>query len=138
MTTEPLAERLADDLVLLIESTRPESLVALRSRVQRIGRQYGLGDLALPKFVLVVHELVVNVARHGGGRGEVKIWKDPTGLRCAVTDRGGGMPRAHVRDEQLAAPRLHGWGLWLVHQICLDVRVQTGGQGTCVTICYQA
>jgi anti-sigma regulatory factor (Ser/Thr protein kinase) len=113
------------------------SLELVRARVREFGERAGLTDLALTKFVLAVHELAVNAVRHAGGRGEVRVWADAGGLRCAVTDHGRGIARRYLDVRRPAsATEIRGWGLWLVHQICADVRVETGSAGTRVTIRY--
>src|SRR5689334_10239711 len=76
------------------------SIGAMRERVGHVAQGQGLVDLEVTKFVLVVHELVVNAIRHGGGSARVVVWADPPGLRCRVTDAGRGMPPHRVNPQR--------------------------------------
>jgi anti-sigma regulatory factor (Ser/Thr protein kinase) len=135
---ESLGRQPADaPAVLLSESVDARSLEALRERVGEIGQRYGLTDLGLTKFVLVVHELAVNAVRHGGGRGEIRVWPAGTALCCEVSDHGRGIPTRYIDDRRRpSVTHIGGWGLWLVRQICPDVRVDTGRAGTRIVICF--
>lgn len=127
------------DAVLLARSVDIRSLEATRSRVREAGRSQRLDGLELAKFVLVVHELMINAIRHGGGQAQVVVWREAVGLRCAVTDQGRGIPQRYVsRQPAVTENRIPWWGLRLVRQICTDVRVETGSHGTHVDISYPA
>jgi anti-sigma regulatory factor (Ser/Thr protein kinase) len=80
-------------------------------------------------LLLAVNELATNSVRHGGGRGVLRIWRQPDALVCEVSDAG--------RIEQPLAGRVRprlgqvgGYGLWLANQLCDLVQVRafaTGG-----------
>jgi anti-sigma regulatory factor (Ser/Thr protein kinase) len=125
------------DSVLLAESVDAGSLEAMRGRVRELGRRCGLDDLRLAKFVLVVHELVVNAVCHGGGSAEAVVWTDAVGLRCSVTDHGSGIPRRYL-DHSRSVPEgeVPRYGLRLVRQICPDAQLNTARHGTYVEIGY--
>jgi serine/threonine-protein kinase RsbW len=113
------------------------SMAVMRERVGHIARDRGLDDLEATKFVLVVHELVLNAIRHGGGSARVVVWADPPGLRCRVTDSGGGTPLHRVDPRRTQpADRIPGWGLRLVYRMCAEVDVASGDWGTRVDILY--
>jgi anti-sigma regulatory factor (Ser/Thr protein kinase) len=123
--------------MLLAQMADARSLETLRAQVREIGERSGLTDLALVKFVLVVHELAVNAVRHGGGVAEVRIWSDANGLCCEVTDQGHGIPTQYVSaGRRTSDTEIGGWGLFLVRQICPGAQVVTGRAGTRVTIHY--
>jgi len=123
--------------VLLAESVTAGSLEAMRCGVRESGQRCGLDGLPLAQFVLVVHELVVNAIRHGGGLAWAVVWRDAAGLHCAVTDRGGGIPRRYL-DPERGTPdgEIPRYGLRLVRQICRDIRLDTGSHGTYIEIGY--
>ncbi|GAB3854234.1 ATP-binding protein [Dactylosporangium cerinum] len=122
---------------LLTDRAEAASVAALRERVGHVARGHGLADLEVTTFVLVVHELVVNAIRHGGGSARVAIWADPPGLRCRVTDAGRGMPPHRVNPQRAQpADRIRGWGLRLVHRMCAEVDVVTGDGGTRIDILF--
>jgi serine/threonine-protein kinase RsbW len=123
--------------VLLVESVDVGSLEAVRERVREVGQGHGLDGLRLAKFVLVVHELVVNAVRHGGGWADVVVWSDALGLRCSVTDRGCDIAKRCL-DPPGGGPdaQLLRHGLRLVRQICHTIRIGTGRHGTHIEIGY--
>ena len=124
---------------LLAARVDATSAIRLRERVGRFARQHGLDDLEAAKFVLVVHELVVNAVQHGGGSARVEVWAAPPGLRCRVSDEGRGMPPHRVNPQRTQpVDRVRGWGLLLVHRMCAEVDVATGEGGTRVEISYPA
>jgi anti-sigma regulatory factor (Ser/Thr protein kinase) len=125
------------DTVVLAETVDAESLEAMRGRVLEVGQRQGLTGLELMKFVLAVHELMINAVRHGGGSAHVVLWTDPGGMRCSVVDHGRGIPRQYV-DDQRGRPvaEVPRWGLRLVRSICGDVRVDTGDDGTRIEFGY--
>jgi serine/threonine-protein kinase RsbW len=115
------------------------SVAAMRQRVGDVARGHGLIDLEVTTFVLVVHELLVNAVRHGGGSARVLIWADPAGLRCSVTDDGRGMPPHRVNPQRAQpADRIRGWGLRLAHRMCAEVDVASGNGGTRIEILFPA
>ncbi|TKK87800.1 ATP-binding protein [Herbidospora galbida] len=94
----------------------------LRGRVMRGARLAGLSDERVEDLALAVHEAVVNVVEHGGGRGELTMWQDGTDLVIEVSDEKGELTTAHVRAEPPPPPSKGGGrGLWLIHQICDEV-----------------
>lgn len=107
-------------------------LLALRSAVAAYAAELGAGD-RLDDMVLVAHELSTNVVRHGGGHGELRLWRDGDRLLCRVTDAGPGMADAAGHGGELPAPHLPGGrGLWIVRRLSA-VRIETGSDGTTVT-----
>ena len=107
-------------------------LPALRSAVSAYAAELGAGD-RLDDMVLVAHELSTNVVRHGGGRGELRLWREGDRVLCRVTDAGPGMPDAAERGRELPAPHMPGGrGLWIVRRLSA-VRIESGPDGTTVT-----
>jgi anti-sigma regulatory factor (Ser/Thr protein kinase) len=108
------------------------SLAELRVSVTAQAAQSGLADMNQTKFVLAVHEVAVNAVRHGGGHGRLRLWRDDRDLWCLVSDHGPGIPAEHRGGERRrdSADRLgSGVGLWLVRQVCSEVRIGSGPDG---------
>jgi len=91
-------------------------LEALRWLVGRAADEAGLGFSRAADFVLAVHELATNTVRHGGGRGTLRIWREPDALICEVADAGRIDQPLAGRERPLAG-QPGGRGLWIVNQL---------------------
>ncbi len=118
-----------------------DSLAELRECVTAQAAEIGMADLDRTKFVLAAHEVAVNAVRHGGGQGRLRLWLDGRDLWCLVDDPGAGIPAAHRRGGERrrdSEDRLGGGvGLWLVRQICSEVRIGSGPGGGEVLLRYR-
>lgn len=107
-------------------------LAALRREVAHCAEQNGLTQPALYRFVVAVNEITTNAVRHGGGGGQLDLWRRGDQLVCWVSDHGPGMPRL----QHLPRPPTHalsGRGLWLAQQSC-EVSAESNAGGTVVTL----
>jgi anti-sigma regulatory factor (Ser/Thr protein kinase) len=108
------------------------SLTDLREEVVAYGLANGLADLRLTKFVLAVHEVMVNAVQHGGGRGRLELWRTTDDLWGRVTDTGPGIPKQYAacQPRRSKGDRIGGgYGLWLVCQFCAEVRIARAAAG---------
>jgi anti-sigma regulatory factor (Ser/Thr protein kinase) len=85
------------------------------------------------ELALAAHEVAVNSVRHGGGRGTLRVWREPEALCCEIRDSGRiddplAGRRPPVGDQE------DGRGLWLANQLCDLVQVRSGPEGTAVRI----
>jgi serine/threonine-protein kinase RsbW len=125
------------EIQLLDREFELRSLPALRKDLATCGAAIGLADLDLVKFVQAAYEVAVNAVRHGGGSGRTKVWRAGDDAWCRVTDHGTGMPEPRTAHAARPADRLGpGHGLWLVRQLCAEVRVSSGPHGTEVLLRY--
>lgn len=105
------------------------------------------GSTAVPVgFEEVIWQLVDNGIRHNASsEPAVQIGIDHTGtglLRCRVTDDGPGIPSSELEvfdaGEETALDHASGLGLWLVHWVVHgyggEVHVDSGADGTAVTV----
>jgi anti-sigma regulatory factor (Ser/Thr protein kinase) len=105
----------------------------VRAFVTGAAEQAGLGHERATGMTLAVSEIASNSLRHGGGRGELRIWTDGRSLVCEVSDSG------HI-TEPLAgrvrpAPDAGGGaGLWLANQLCDLVEIYSSARGTTVRL----
>jgi anti-sigma regulatory factor (Ser/Thr protein kinase) len=106
-------------------------LDALRWYVARRGVEAGFGGSRLADLVLAVHELATNSLRHGGGRGTLRVWREPDALVCEVADSGRIDDPLVGRERPLGAQR-DGRGLWLVNQLCDLAQIRSFPTGSVV------
>src|SRR5919197_1449572 len=92
-------------------------LEALRWLVGRAAADAGFDETRMADFVLAVHELATNTVRHGGGRGTLRIWREPDALVCEVAD-AGRLDQPLAGRERPLAGQPDGRGLWIVNQLC--------------------
>ncbi|MEO3748672.1 ATP-binding protein [Plantactinospora sp. B5E13] len=138
MSDGPLEDQRTDTQpgsVLLQIHFVADQITAARQQVTRCLQAHGLleGD-RLDDFVTAINEAMTNAVRHGGGRGELRLWRDRQ-LVCEVTDRGSGLPAAlpipHARPQPSANG---GMGLWLARQLADSMEVDSGLDGVRVRL----
>jgi anti-sigma regulatory factor (Ser/Thr protein kinase) len=91
-------------------------LEALRWLVGRAADEAGLDPSRAADFVLAVHELATNTVRHGGGRGTLRLWREPDALICEISD-AGRLDQPLAGRERPLAGQPGGRGLWLVNHL---------------------
>jgi anti-sigma regulatory factor (Ser/Thr protein kinase) len=108
-------------------------LEALRFLVGRAATDAGLDETRAPDLVLAVHELATNTVRHGGGRGTLRIWREPDALVCEVAD-AGRIDRPLAGRERPLAGQSGGRGLWIVNQLCDLAQIRCFEAGSVVRL----
>lgn len=94
----------------LPDSPRAAALARAHTRTFVLSQRLaGLVDDA----TLLVSELVTNAVRHVGGRPQLTLTVDDSGLRISVTDKGTGIPVPRHPD----AEHTNGRGLSLVEHL---------------------
>jgi anti-sigma regulatory factor (Ser/Thr protein kinase) len=133
----PPLDALPPESALAFEIELP-ALSRLRGEVARCARAVGLDESTRNDLVLAANELLTNVVRHGGGSGRLWLWHDRDWFYCMVADRGPGLPVApkELYESPPPATAPTGRGLWLIWQFVQRVRIQTGVDGTAVTIAF--
>jgi anti-sigma regulatory factor (Ser/Thr protein kinase) len=112
-------------------------LTATRYAVTRQATDAGLAGTELSNFVLAVNEVVTNAVIHGGGCGNLRLWRSVSWLHCEVTDQGGGADQERLGGEYLPPSSASGGrGMYLVHQLCETVSVTSGPTGTMVCLSH--
>jgi anti-sigma regulatory factor (Ser/Thr protein kinase) len=108
-------------------------LAAVRAVVQRYASRAGLPEARAIDLVLAVSEVAANTIRHAKSAGCLKIWYDAKEIICQIEDEG-------TITDQLAGRRRPsldaqgGHGLWIVHQICDRVEIESDETGTRVRL----
>ena len=107
-------------------------LVGLRSAVAAGAGELGAGQ-RVDDVVLVAHELASNVVRHGGGRGQLRLWREDHRIVCRVSDSGPGLADADALGAEPPSPQVPGGrGLWIARRLA-DLRIESSPAGTVVT-----
>jgi anti-sigma regulatory factor (Ser/Thr protein kinase) len=137
--TDPLQLWRARDWPLPVPAQAPATvpisldLTELRDFTATELHQAGVSDTRLPDLVLAVNEAATNALVHGGGAGELRIWRDGGQVVCEVADHGSF-------DEPLAGRRRprpdwrSGRGVWLMNQLCDLVELRPTDTGTAVRL----
>ncbi|RKN39922.1 ATP-binding protein [Micromonospora endolithica] len=124
-----------ESAVLIAQAFDQAQVTELRHSVTSCAYASGLRGQRLDDFVLAVNELITNAVRHGGGRGSLRLWRQPGRLVCEVADHGHGISAHRLRDRSRPAPETAGgWGLWLARELSDTMDVDTGDAGTLVRI----
>jgi serine/threonine-protein kinase RsbW len=114
------------------------TLAAARQAVEGFAQAHGLAGDGLNDLVLAANELAINAVRHGGGQGTIRLWYDGGTVWCQVRDEGPGIPDEIASRSRTPEPPSHtaleGRGLWLVHRMAATTIIETGPEGTTVTI----
>jgi anti-sigma regulatory factor (Ser/Thr protein kinase) len=95
-----------------VEEVRPARQV-LRNEAMRLG----LGEDRLDRFVLAAHEAIANALKHGGGRAEVRLWREGGELVCQV-DSAGGFEDVLAGRRRPGPEATRGRGLVMVNELC--------------------
>lgn len=108
-------------------------LAPVRQFVAEHAPRLGVSLQRLDDYILAVNEIATNVLRHGGGKGEARMWATDRRVVCEITDTGTatgnflGFLRADPHSER-------GHGLWIARQICDLLEMRTGPSGTTVRL----
>lgn len=108
-----------------------DSLGAMRAFVGELAQDAGIDSVRRDDLLLAVNELATNSIRHGGGSGVLRAWFDRGRLVCEVADSGriDAPMTGRIRPP---AGGLHGYGLWMVNQLCDLVQVRANDAGSVV------
>ena len=105
------------------------ALGAVRRRAAAEAAAAGVRPATIEDLVVAVSEAVTNSLRHGGGTGQVLLWRDGREFLCEVRDHGRvSDPMAGRRRPGIEEPS--GRGLWLMNQLCdlVQIRALPDGQ----------
>lgn len=129
-------DRLVRRPATLMRTTFGEGeLPAIRHRLEEVARTCGLDEDDAYDWVIAVNELMANSIRHGGGVGELRVWRDGD-LWCEVTDGGPGFTaQPYLEPRERPQPSAEGgMGLWIAQRMTRSMRIESGPGGTAVRI----
>jgi anti-sigma regulatory factor (Ser/Thr protein kinase) len=105
----------------------------IRRRAAAAATEAGMRPPRIADLVVAVSEAVTNSLRHGGGSGQVFLWRDGLELLCEIRDHGRvSDPLAGRRRPGIDEPS--GRGLWLMNQLCELVQIRALPHGQVVRL----
>jgi anti-sigma regulatory factor (Ser/Thr protein kinase) len=123
----PLPEPPPDAEVL---SVSVDDLRAARRLVRRRAEAAGLNGRT-DDLVLAVNEVLSNSLSHAGDAGLLRVWDEPGGMVCEVSD-SGHISQPLVGREEPPLGQIGGHGVWLVNLVCDLVQVRSSANGSTV------
>jgi anti-sigma regulatory factor (Ser/Thr protein kinase) len=111
-----------------------DDLSALRAWIRGYATAGGLDGVRLQDLVLAVNEAAANVLDHAGGDGYVRAWRDDRFVTVEIRDFAGRLVPAHADAGDPGLSRLRGRGLWLMRQLCDEVRITRHPGGSSVVL----
>jgi anti-sigma regulatory factor (Ser/Thr protein kinase) len=109
-------------------------LTAVRTFVAAKAMSLGMSATGAGRLTFAVNEVATNALQHGGGTGQVTLWRDGRRIVCDVTDSGGTATGWYLGYLPPSQAQLRGHGLWAVRQLCDLMEVQAQQTGTTVRL----
>ena len=110
-----------------------QTVSEVRDHVADVARGSGLDEARIADLVLAVHEIVSNSVLHGGGHGQVRVWRDGEHIVCEVAD-DGQIELPLVGRQRPVPDRPGGRGVWMANQLCDLVQIRTFADGNVVRL----
>jgi anti-sigma regulatory factor (Ser/Thr protein kinase) len=111
--------------------TYRSDLSEVRALVLTRALKAGLAGSRANDLVLAVSEVAGNTLRHTRSAGTLAIWYDEDEIVCEIHD--DGVITDPLAGRRRPAPDASGGhGLWLVYQVCDQVELNSGADGTTV------
>jgi anti-sigma regulatory factor (Ser/Thr protein kinase) len=126
----PLRQAPGDAVGLSLEAAPLESM---RRFVADYAERAGLVRGRVLDLVLAINEIATNSVRHGGGRGQLRIWSETGRLVCEIQD-GGQLSDPLVDRDLPSVVEPGGRGFWIANQLCDLVQLRSGPAGTIVRL----
>ncbi|MEV4640121.1 ATP-binding protein [Actinoplanes sp. NPDC049548] len=110
----------------------------VRDQIHTLAAGQGLHGEHADRLVLAVHEAASNAVRHGGGHGQLLLWRRDGRLWCEISDHGPGIPPTPAANEHTAGAEHPRWGgLQLIRSACTSLDITTDTTGTRLLLSYR-
>lgn len=109
------------------------NLSEVRALAEKYARMASLPEARVVDFVIAVSEVAGNTVRHARSVGYLDFWSDDNEIVCEIRD-SGVITDPTVGTHPPPPDADGGHGLWLVHQICDRVDLQSDENGTMVRL----
>ncbi|MFI9248285.1 anti-sigma factor RsbA family regulatory protein [Streptomyces sp. NPDC053086] len=109
-------------------------LTAVRTFVAARAMSLGMSATEAEGLAFAVNEVATNAVQHGGGTGQVTLWRERRRIVCDVTDSGHTTTGWYLGYLPPSLRQPHGHGLWAVRQLCDLVEIQAQETGTTVRL----
>ena len=110
------------------------SLAEVRKFTAARARRAGFPPRRVNDLVTAVAELAANTLVHTSGPGTLTVWVTDDEIICQVQDQGQiNDPQAGMARPAPDAPG-GGRGLWVVSEVCEQIEISTGQDGTTVRV----
>jgi anti-sigma regulatory factor (Ser/Thr protein kinase) len=110
------------------------NLSEVRVLAEAQARAAGLAEERVIDFVIAVSEVAANTVRHARSPGSMEIWSDAGEIVCEIRDGGVIADPLAAGRQPPAADASGGHGLWLVHQVCDKVELNSNSGGTTIRL----
>ncbi len=117
----------------LVHRFKGVDISGVRRRVRAVALAQGLEPRRVDDLMLAAHELASNSVTHGGGHGELAIWREPGAVAVEIHD-AGWIEDPLVGRDLIDLQAEHGRGIWMANQLCDLVQVRSGARGTQVRL----
>jgi anti-sigma regulatory factor (Ser/Thr protein kinase) len=115
-------------------------LVAIEG-LDRLAHYLGISEEKIGEAKILVTEAIINGLEHGGKenpRVNVEFTMNTEELMIFVRDYGKGFEQSEIEDpdikQKLGTKNKRGWGLKLMKSMSDDFRIESGNNGTKITI----
>ena len=119
----------------------PDIELVLVEGLERMAKHLGISDDKIGEGRILVTEAVINAFEHSGQKQpnvDIEFTMTKKQLTIFVRDYGKGFKPEEIEDpdihKKLGSDSKRGWGLKLMKSMSDDFVIQSGGDGTKITI----
>lgn len=125
----------------LVIPIMPSMELAASKTAQAVADYLDLDEEKTAEVTMALIEACINAFEHGKSADNnvyIRFILQEEALTIEIKDRGKGFDSAKVElpdiEEKLHSKRKRGWGLQLMRELMDDVRIDSGADGTTITM----